>query len=264
MVGPPDIAAINRGVYQRPGLTRWYANWTTLWPVEEIVFAATAALWQGARVLDIGVGGGRTCGFIAPKAGSYVGIDFSETMIAAAKARHPHLDLRHADARGLPMFADGAFDFVLFSFNGIDSVDDADRARILAEVRRLLRGGGTFVFSSHNLDWPGNGRFLADMLRVQLSLSPIATAKAFARVFLRARNYHRARKAYVRTERYMITPDPGDEFAAPHYYLGAAEAKRQLEAAGLLLVQTYAWSGRPIEAVTDATSSSLYYVASKP
>lgn len=260
----PDIATINQGVYERPGLARWYSDWTTLWPVEEVVFAATASQWQGAKVLDIGIGGGRTCGFIAPDAGSYVGVDYSRTMVASAQARHPGLDLRHGDARGLTMFADGAFDFILFSFNGIDSVDDADRALILAEASRLLRPGGTFVFSSHNLDWSGNGRFVADMLRVTLSPSPVRTAKAFARVLVRARNYLRARKAYVRTERYMITPDAGDEFAAPHYYLGAAEAKRQLEAAGLEHLQTYDWTGTPVEAPPDTGSSSLYYVARKP
>ena len=48
-------------------------------------------------------------------------------------------------------FDSNSFDLAWFSFNGIDYVATAGRVRILEEVRRILRPGGTFCFSSHNL-----------------------------------------------------------------------------------------------------------------
>ncbi len=41
-----------------------------------------------------------------------------------------------------------------FSFNGIDSVDHEGRGRVLDEVRRVLRPGGTFLFSTLLVEGP--------------------------------------------------------------------------------------------------------------
>ena len=54
------------------------------------------------------------------------------------------------DARDLP-FHDGAFDVVVFAYNGIDFMASAgERAAVLAEIGRVLRPGGWFVMSGHS------------------------------------------------------------------------------------------------------------------
>jgi SAM-dependent methyltransferase len=56
-----------------------------------------------------------------------------------------------ADASDLTSFQDGAFDAVVFAFNGIDYVlPDQSRLQSLAHIYRVLKDDGCFVFSSHN------------------------------------------------------------------------------------------------------------------
>ena len=52
----------------------------------------------------------------------------------------------------LSMFDSASFDFVLFSYNGIDTMSHVNRLRVFDEVFRLLVSGGLFAFSSHNLE----------------------------------------------------------------------------------------------------------------
>jgi len=105
-------------------------------------------------MLDIGVGGGRTTVHFAPLVRNYIGVDFSEGMIRACRKRFPALPFEVADVRSLP-FADSTFDFILFSFNGLDYVPAGDRMRALREIHRVGRSGGRFCFSAHNLLWLG-------------------------------------------------------------------------------------------------------------
>jgi SAM-dependent methyltransferase len=55
------------------------------------------------------------------------------------------------DARRLEPFDDASFDFVLFSFNGLDHIDHDGRVEALQEINRVLAPGGLFLFSAHNL-----------------------------------------------------------------------------------------------------------------
>lgn len=93
-------------------------------------------------VLDVATGPG-TLAILAAKAGARVtAVDFAPEMLAHAKRRAEasgvELDLRVADATALP-FADASFDaaFAMFVLMVVP-----DRARALAELRRVLRPGG--------------------------------------------------------------------------------------------------------------------------
>lgn len=112
----------------------------------------TVAGWRRGRVLDIAVGGGRTTGLLARSAASYVGIDIAEGMVDLARERFPTADLRVGNARDLAGLDDGSFDLVVFSFNGIDSLDHQDRRLALRAMRRALAPGGRAVFSTFSID----------------------------------------------------------------------------------------------------------------
>ena len=69
----------------------------------------------GKRLLDIATGPGYVVARGDDRGADVVGLDFSETMLAYARARSPHVEFVHGDATELP-FADGAFDAVTCAF----------------------------------------------------------------------------------------------------------------------------------------------------
>ena len=109
----------------------------------------------GARALEVGCGAGQ-CGRWARRAGAWVvGVDLSWGQLAHGRV----LDARtgttlptvQADAVHLP-FADAVFDVAFSSYGAVPFV--ADSAALMAEVARVLRPGGRWVFStSHPLRW---------------------------------------------------------------------------------------------------------------
>jgi ubiquinone/menaquinone biosynthesis C-methylase UbiE len=109
------------------------------------------------RMLDLGVGGGRTTIHFVPHAREYHGVDRSAPLVDVCRRRFaredwPHVIWTVADARDLP-YEDAFFDFVMFSWNGLDGVgDEHERMRALREIRRVLAPGRRFFFSAHNLD----------------------------------------------------------------------------------------------------------------
>ena len=72
---------------------------------------------SGQRVLDIGCGAGAFLRLIAERGGEPFGIDASESLIALARTRFPHADLRVGDMEALP-YPDASFDRVT-GFNSL-------------------------------------------------------------------------------------------------------------------------------------------------
>jgi len=132
-----------------------YAASGELQPAEETILTLLRGELADMRMLDIGVGAGRTMLHFAPAVRQYWGIDYSAAMIAACERRRPigasHITLSVCDARAMGGFPDGFFDFICFSYNGIDYVSHRDRLAIFAEVKRIGAAGALFCFSSHNL-----------------------------------------------------------------------------------------------------------------
>ncbi len=137
-----DLYASGRGA-------DFYARSTELQGAEVALFDRFVR--PGMRVLDIGVGTGRTTQYLAPSSSRYVGVDYSAAMIERSRQRFPGLDLRLMDATDLSALDDASFDAVVFSFNGLGSLpDDASRQRCLSECARVLGPGGVFILSMHN------------------------------------------------------------------------------------------------------------------
>lgn len=139
----------NQVKYESGEVVSFYQRQMELQPSESLLFQKYVK--AGLTILDLGVGGGRTTPHLSSGARRYVGADYSQGMIDACRGRFPGLEFWHCDATSMQQFRDGEFDLVVFSFNGIDYItDDLGRAKCLSEVARVLKPGGTFVFSSHN------------------------------------------------------------------------------------------------------------------
>ena len=101
----------------------------------------------GDRCLDVGCGDGRKSGpWLTAHAGGYVGVDVSETAVADARALG--LDARTIeDAAALP-FEDAEFDAAV-CIEVLEHLFEPQRA--LAEIRRVLRPGGTAIVTVPNV-----------------------------------------------------------------------------------------------------------------
>lgn len=120
-------------------------------PPERAIFERLESVLPAARMLDLGMGGGRTTAHLAPKVAQYLGVDYAPAMVNVCANRFPALEFRTGDARDLRSLSSGSFDLVLFSYNGVDYVDSEGRAAALGEMARLLSPSGALIFSSHNV-----------------------------------------------------------------------------------------------------------------
>jgi demethylmenaquinone methyltransferase / 2-methoxy-6-polyprenyl-1,4-benzoquinol methylase len=101
--------------------------------------AARAVVRPGDRVLDAACGtGDLALADLRQGAGSVTGVDFSQRMLARARAKSDAIEWLQGDVLALP-FADGAFDAATIGF-GIRNVTDLEAS--LRELRRVLRRGG--------------------------------------------------------------------------------------------------------------------------
>jgi SAM-dependent methyltransferase len=102
---------------------------------------ALAGVERGHDVLDVGCGPGALTSELVARLGpaSVTAVDPSEPFVAAARERHPEVDVRRAGAESLP-FADDRFDAALAQLVVHFMTDPAAG---LAEMRRVTRPGGT-------------------------------------------------------------------------------------------------------------------------
>ena len=140
------------------------AGWNRAAPAYETSFATAtrpvaAPLLDAAgvvardEVLDLCCGPGFVGAEAAARGASVAGLDFSEPMLAEARARFPAITFNHGDAEALP-YPDARFDAVVSNF-GVHHVPRPERA--LAEAHRVLRPGGRLAFSV----WAGHDENIA-------------------------------------------------------------------------------------------------------
>jgi ubiquinone/menaquinone biosynthesis C-methylase UbiE len=135
--------------YNAPAVAEYYAALNYLTPCEQLLF--DAHLKPGMAILDLGVGGGRTTGYLSSLASRYVGVDYASEMIANCRKKFPQLEFHVGDAADLSRLDSASFDAVVMAFNAMDYVfPDEARHRAIQEIHRVLKPEGILIFSSHN------------------------------------------------------------------------------------------------------------------
>ena len=123
------------------------------WTEAELNLLGTRA---GDRVLEIGGGAGQCARWLQAERGvQVVSTDLSRGMLDVGaeidRRRGIPLAMAQCDAAVLP-FADESFDHVFTSYGAVPFV--AASAAVMTEAHRVLRPGGTFVFSTtHPIRW---------------------------------------------------------------------------------------------------------------
>lgn len=136
------------------------------------------ALWRAAEagavslvslprpLLDLGCGFGEFGGVFFDEPAD-VGLDIKRVDLRIARERAPYCHLVQADGRRLP-FRDGVFASVL-SVSVLEHIDEVQQ--VIAEVWRVLRPGGVFVFTTPS---PKMGQMLFyPRLLTALGLGPL-------------------------------------------------------------------------------------------
>jgi len=117
----------NKDVYDLAAVAADYAQQSHFQPPEATILRLLLPSLPTAKMLDLGIGGGRTTVHFADKVHEYVGADYSERRITACRNRFAGCVLpgfRSGFVMGgqWALFEAGSFDFILFSHNGTDYV----------------------------------------------------------------------------------------------------------------------------------------------
>lgn len=216
------------------------------------------------RMLDIGVGAGRTAFTFAPLCTEYVGIDFAARMVELSRkhiGESPSVSFVEGDARDLSRWAGARFDVVLFSYNGIDYIDHEGRRKALGQIRNVIADDGIFCFSTHNLEaFPFSPRWPPATPR-----SPVRWAWRLGRSVttnLRLQKVNRDHDVEeVRQHGWAILHDGGHDFQIPAYYVLPEIVERQLQAAGFRLEAAYDLDGAMIDIHAPPRDPWIYYFA---
>ena len=232
----------NRKVYDSARAGRYYSGTMQVLPPENTIFSLLGSWLSTAVMLDIGIGAGRTTRHLLSRVKSYCGIDYSETMVSLCRNRFGTSEKQSfevMDARSLSM-ADDTFDFVLFSYNGIDSIDHEGRVKALAEMRRVCKPEGFCCISSHNIEHFHNRIRFAGK-----SLTGFADS-----LLCRIMNPH-VRPGGIRRGSNSIVRDGAQRFRLQLYYSDYFLQVRQLKESGFSTIRSYSTDGHEIISVDD-------------
>jgi SAM-dependent methyltransferase len=256
-VAASELDRLNRSTWSREStLEVFAARDGPIDPGEALLLERLCSALAGEPILDVGVGGGRSVPLLRRFSDDYVGIDYLEEMVSLTRTRFPDARIEHVDARDLSPFADGSFALAFWSANGIDGVSHTDRSRVLSEIRRVLRPGGFFAFSTHNLRHPLSGR---PPWHYRWFLCPprIALLRA-SRLRRRAEAYRRAASGVQRGQGWGTLVDPAYEFGLLTHFTTLAEARAELVESGFE-PEIEAWDTQGSELASGAETRSPWF-----
>lgn len=142
----------NKESYNNAEIVKYYSDFvsTGLFYYEELLI--NKYFITGGKTLDVGCGAGRVTISLFERGYQVIGMDYSENMIAAAKALNNSVEYRVGNIL-LTSFADQEFDNIIFSFNGLMLLGTYDeRLTATKEICRILKKNGSFLFTTPYLD----------------------------------------------------------------------------------------------------------------
>jgi ubiquinone/menaquinone biosynthesis C-methylase UbiE len=248
------IDDINKAAYAADEVVGWYDDLDFILKPEAVILEKIRPFIQDKKILDIGIGAGRTTKFLLEISRNYTGIDYTASSAQLAQKKFPAANILCCDARDLSVFSDESFDFVLFSFNAIDYMVQEDRMKALGEIHRVLKPHGLFMFSTHNRDYKYFDKFPWQEGRYDLG-----HLKSCVYTLFHLPRHYRMRKHEIRTHHYAIINDTAHGFSLLAYYIGLAQQAKQLEEAGFEDIEAYNMEGKAIE--QDSDFPWIYYLA---
>jgi ubiquinone/menaquinone biosynthesis C-methylase UbiE len=251
----------NQQVFSSLDAVRRYADDTYIQKGESAFLQSFKDKINGSKMLDVGIGAGRTIPYLVSVAGAYTGVDYSVEFVEHCRSTHSHdpkVKVQWADARDLSVFDAESFDFILFSFNGLDCVGYDDRKRILKEFDRILRKDGLLIYSFHN---KGN---LDRLYSFQFPRNPLKYPGEWRRM----NKVHEINgpKEQYRQQDWFIIRDGGENFTLNIYYADPLHERGLLMELGFKKFSFYeSLTGKMLTAddVQTSTTPWIYITAMK-
>jgi len=259
----PSVRDRNKTVYENEQNVLFWAGLSELQEPERIILEKYRELICGKRVLDIGCGGGRTTKSLLDLTDHYTGIDYANPMIEACRKKYENVQFCHCDVRNMSIFEDNSFDFVLFSGNGISSIDHEGRLQGLKEVHRVLKKSGIFVFSAHNHDFltsQWNGR--VPFPKMVITVNPLKQVAIIKNFIISCCNYIKHKKYQYFDKTHSVVIGMAHNCSVMTYYIDKLQQISQLKEIGFETIEMYDKRGNVLDPGSDYNKGAwIYYVA---
>ncbi len=254
----------NLQTYSSNDVVSYYEKYEGLQKPEKAIFNILKERLPEMNMLDIGIGAGRTTAHFAPLVKKYTGVDYSKGMVDATLKKYgtkwPSATFEQADVRNLERFEEGAFDFVLFSFNGMDTILPEERETALRQIRRVLKKNGLFCFSTHNLI------ALLDIKGFEWRLNMLAAIKRVFEV-RKIKKINSRQLANVANENYVTINDGAHNFGLENCYFRPSFQVTQLKETGFSDIRIYSHTeGKMVDIKNELATGEekwLYYLCTK-
>jgi ubiquinone/menaquinone biosynthesis C-methylase UbiE len=253
----------NKAVYNSENVVSQFVTLGDLQKPEKKILNEFKNKLPNMKMLDVGVGAGRTTIHFAYLAKEYSGIDCSKNMIRECHKKFQNypkkISFMTEDARNMTLFKDNYFDFVLFSWCGIDYVAHEDRQKILSEIRRVIKKGGYFCFQTHNMNYE------MENCSIRFSKNPYQLAWIISRLLqLRLLNGSEVWKIIrtpSRKQQHILFHDETHDFRLKTYVITPMGQIEQLNQFGFACTRVFGWDGTEIKDINSAKDGWLYFLS---